>query len=233
MLVLFCCAGFTISGLSAGHINADCIGAYTMQGRKTGGRPTYKGGRGDERWVWYQADQGKWYVGDAGGVGTDSGFMLVKDSAATPDAVQGTWKVAEGFKRNKSATVAQIAGSSTLLPRNRTTDLGCCLAGGTGIRISGLSSSHGNAFILGDYTKQPGKEGGRPTYKGGARGDQCVWYYADEGDWWVGYASNIGTDAGSMFALAPSAATPDAVLAGQWFTSDGFQPNAALKCTRL
>jgi hypothetical protein len=60
-----------------------------------------------------------------------------------------------------------------------------------------------------------------------------VWYYADEGDWWVGSASNIGTDAGIMFALAPSAATPDAVLAGEWRTSEGFQPNAALKCTRL
>jgi hypothetical protein len=210
------------------------MGAYTMQGRKVGGRPTYKGGRDDDCWVWYYVDEGKWYIGDASGVGTAAGYMHVEDSAATPDAVQEAWEVLEGYKRNKGVTVTQIAGiySSTLLPRNRTTDLGCCLAGGSGIRISGLPSSHGDAFILGDYTKQPGTEGGRPTYKGGATGDQWVWYYADEGDWWVGSASNIGTDAGNMFAIAPSAATPDAVLAGQWRTSDGFQPNASVKCTR-
>jgi hypothetical protein len=206
------------------------MGVYAMQGRKVGGRPTYKGGGDDDRWVWYFSDQGRWIVGNAGSVGTASCFMYVKDSAATPDEVQGTWKVSEGHKRNKSAAVTQIAGSSTLLPRNRTTDLGCCLAGGTGIRISGLPSNHTATVILGVYTKQPGMEGGRPTYKGGATGDQWVWYYADEGDWWVGGASYIGKNAGTMYAQAPSAATPDAVPAGQWRATHGFQPNASVKC---
>jgi hypothetical protein len=151
--------------------------------------------------------------------------------------------VFEGFKRNQGVAVTQIAGSSTILPRNRITDLGCCLAGGTGIRISGLplnpAKQHPksvvrlDACILGDYTKQPGKEGGRPTYKGGADGDQAVWYYADEGDWLVGEAFNIGTNCGNMYAHVAPATTPDAVLAGQWFTSDGLRPNAAVKCTRL
>jgi hypothetical protein len=138
--------------------------------------------------------------------------------------------VLEDFKRNKGVTVAQIAGSSTLLPRNRTTDLGCCLAGGSGIRISGLPSSHGDACILGDYTKQPGTEGGRPTYKGGADGDQAVWYHADEAGWLVGRA--IGTHCGNMYAMVAYAATPDAVLAGQWLVSEGWVPKAAVKCTR-
>jgi hypothetical protein len=70
--------------------------------------------------VWYYADKGKWYVGPATAVGTKGGFMSVEDSAATPNAVQGTWTVAEGFKLNSSVTVTQIAGSSILLPHNRT-----------------------------------------------------------------------------------------------------------------
>jgi hypothetical protein len=201
-----------------------------MQGRKVGGRPTYKGGGDDDRWVWYH--QGKWIVGSAASVGTGGGSMYAHDSAATPDAVQETWMMLDGYKPNTGVTVTQIAGSSTLLPRNRTTDLSCCLAGGTDIRISGLPSSHGDAYILGDYTKQPGTEGGRPTYKGGVRGNQAVWYYADKEVWLVGDAKGIGSPIGHMNAHAPSAATPDAAPAGKWRTSDGFQPNAAVKCTR-
>jgi hypothetical protein len=67
------------------------MGTYAMQGRIVGGRPTYKGGRNDDTWVWYQADEGNWFVGNAVWVGTGAGYMAVKDSAATPDAVQGTW----------------------------------------------------------------------------------------------------------------------------------------------
>ena len=158
--------------------------------------------------------------------------MVVVDSAATPDAVQGTWLVSEGPKRNSSVAVTQIAGSSTLLPRNRTTNLGCCFAGESGIRISGLPSNHHRKRILGDYTKQPGTEGGRPTYKGGADGNQAVWYSADMEGWLVGPASSIGTNGGFVFALAPTAATPDAVPAGQWMVSDGWVPSVAVKCTR-
>jgi hypothetical protein len=219
------------SGLPADPDRA--MGAYAMQGRKAGGRPTYKGGCDDNKWVWYHADQEIWIVGIASEIGTAVGSMFVKDSAATPDAVQGTWMVGEGFKLNKRATVTQIAGSSILLPRNRTTDLGCCLAGGTGIRISGLPSSHDSAFILGDYTKQPQTEGGRPTYKRGTRGNMAVWYSAKhEGMWLVGPTRAIGKCDGIMYAQVASAATPDAVPAGKWKTSNGFQPNAAVKCTR-
>jgi hypothetical protein len=205
--------------------------AYAMQGRVVAARPTYKGGRDDDIWVWYVADHGEWWLGSASGVGTVGGYMFVQDSAATPDAVQGTWVVGEGSKRNSSVTVAQIAGSSTLLPRNRTTDLGCCFAGGSGIRISGLPSNHSNSQVLGDYTKQPGTEGGRPTYKGGARGDAAVWYFADRGMWRVGPARSIGTACGVMFAKAATAATPDAVPVGKWMVSEGWVPKAAVKCT--
>jgi hypothetical protein len=196
-----------------------------------GGRPTYKGGRGDI-WVYYYANHGAWMVGPASGVGTAGGLLCVKDSAATPDAVQGTWTVSEGPKRNSSVTVTQIAGSITLLPRNRTTDLGCCLAGGSGIRISGLPSNHNAARVLGDYTKQPGTEGGRPTYKVGANGSMAVWCSADQGVWHVGPASNIGTNTAAMFATAPTAATPDAVPAGEWTVSAGWVSIVAVKCTR-
>jgi hypothetical protein len=173
-------------------------------------------------------------VGPEATVGTAGGFMGVQDSAAaTPDAAKATWVVSGGFNLNSSVTVTQIAGSSTLLPRNRTTDLGCCLAGGSGIRISGLPSSHSSSQVLGDYTKQPGTEGGRPTYKGGARGDAAVWYSADEGVWMVGHARSIGTNSASMYATATTAATPDAVPAGEWMvSSDGTVPNAAVKCIR-
>jgi hypothetical protein len=83
-----------------------------MQGRVVGGRPTYKGGRNDDWWVWYYADHGTWMVGNASSVGTGGGHVGIKDSAATPDAVQGTWKVSTGYKRNSSVTVTQIAGST-------------------------------------------------------------------------------------------------------------------------
>jgi hypothetical protein len=192
----------------------------------------YKGGLDDDCWVWYCADKGKWVVGTAAAVSTGGGFMRVLDSAATPDAAQGAWQEGEGLTRNSSVTVTQIAGSSILLPRNRTTDLGCCLAGGSGIRISGLPSNHIAARILGDYTKQPGTEGGRPTYKGGARGNMAMWYSADMREWYVGPAINIGANGGFLVALASTAATPDAVPVGQWMVSAGFQPNVAVKCTR-
>jgi hypothetical protein len=100
------------------------MGAYAMQGRMSGGRPTYKGGRDDDTWVWYYADSGKWYVGIESDVGTAVGFMSVTDSAAaTPDAMQATWELAEGFKPNRSVKVERTAGSTTLVPHNRTTDL--------------------------------------------------------------------------------------------------------------
>jgi hypothetical protein len=73
--------------------------------------------------VWYYADRESWYVGNESGVGTSVGLMSVKDSAATPDAVQATWKVSEGFKPNRSVKVERTAGSTTLVPHNRTTDL--------------------------------------------------------------------------------------------------------------
>jgi hypothetical protein len=217
------------------------MGAYAIQGRMAGGRPTYKGGSGDDMSVWYVANHGNWVVAPAAAVGTAGGFserypkafMSVEDSAATPDAVQGTWKVSEGFKYNSSVTVTQIAGSILLLPRNRTTDLGCCFAGGSGIRISGLPSNHYSARILGDYTKQPGTEGGRPTYKGGVGGSMGMWYSADKGFWRVGPADRIGMNGCSMFAKASTAATPDAVPVGTWMVGDGFQPPiTAVKCTR-
>ena len=233
MLVVsvLCCAGFTLSGLPAGHAFVDCMGAYAMQGRMSGGRPTYKGGRDDDRWVWYYADRGKWLVGIEAGVGTIGGFMSVKDSAATPDAVQATWIVSEGFKPNRSVKVERTAGSTTLVPHNRTTDL--CFAG-DGLRISGLPAGHDSALVLGTYTKQPGTEGGRPTYKGGRGGELGVWYFASKKEWWVGDAGDVGTNVGFMVALGQQhAATPDAVPAGKWHVSEGWQPNAAVKCRRV
>ena len=96
-----------------------------------------------------------------------------------------------------------------------------------------MPSNHSAAQVLGDYTKQPGTEGGRPTYKGGADGDQAVWYSADKKNWWVGNAQDMGLDIGDMYAHASSAATPDAVPAGEWMVSvDGTVPNAAVKCIR-
>jgi hypothetical protein len=207
------------------------MGAYAMQGRMSGGRPTYKGGRDDDRWVWYYADEEFWFVGRESSVGTASSYMSVKDSAATPDAAQATWEVAEGYKPNRSVKVERTAGSTTLVPHNRTTDL--CFAG-DGLRISGLPAGHPVAPVLGTYTKQPGTEGGRPTYKGGRGGEQWVWYFAGKKNWWVGPADIVGTDGGYMVAQGQQhAATPEAVPAGKWMGSGGCQANAAVKGTRL
>jgi hypothetical protein len=207
------------------------MGAYAMQGRVVGGRPTYKGGRDDDMGVWYDADRGKWWVGNASSGGTAGGLVNVKDSAATPDAVQGTWKVAEPILRNNSVLVTQITGS-TAHYFLAIVQLTSGAAGGSGIRISGLPSNHHSVKVLGDYTKQPGTEGGRPTYKGGAGGSMAAWYSADRKKWRVGLASGIGIHGGSMkSAHAPTAATPDAVPARQWKTSQGGVPNVAVKCT--
>jgi hypothetical protein len=87
--------------------------------------------------------------------------------------------------------------------------------------------------VLGDYTKQPGTEGGKPMYKGGADGSMAAWYsQVDQGVWQVGYASNIGTNTAAMIATAPAAATPDAVPAGEWTVSAGWVSIVAVKCTR-
>ena len=207
------------------------MGAYMMQGRMVGGRPTYKGGRDDDMWVWYYANSGEWNVGIESAVGTNAASMFVKDSAATPDAAQATWWVPEGFKRNRSVKVERTAGSTTLVPHNRTTDL--CFAG-DGLRISGLPAGHDSARVLGTYTKQPGTEGGRPTYKGGRGGELGVWYFASLERWLVGLAGFVGTNGGIMFAQGQQhAATPDAVPAGNWRVCEGFQATAALKCTHL
>ena len=61
-----------------------------------------------------------------------------------------------------------------------------------------------------------------------------LWYFASKKKWLVGPAGSVGSDVGYMFAEGQQhAATPDAVPAGKWIVCEGFQANAAVKCTRL
>ena len=133
-------------------------------------------------------------------------------NAATPDAATATWTVAEGYKRNSSLTVTATAG-------------------GNGIRIAGLAAGHFSADCMGEYTRQAGLEGGKAWYKGGRDGDRAVWYHAGNGRWYVGPASDVGMNTCGIYAKS-TAATPDAVRAGTWETSEGFQPNSAVRCVR-
>ena len=104
-------------------------------------------------------------------------------------------------------------------------------AGGNGIRIAGLTAGHNCASCMGEYTRQAGLEGGKAWYKGGRDGDMAVWYCAGKGRWHVGKASNVGMNTCSIFAQS-TAATPDAVQAGTWHVSEGWQPNSAVRCLR-
>ena len=82
---------------------------------------------------------------------------------------------------------------------------------------------------MGKYTRQAGLEGGKAWYKGGRDGDRAVWYHAGNGQWLVGLASDVGTNVCSI-GVKSTAATPDAVQAGTWRVSEGFQPNSAVQC---
>ena len=120
------------------------------------------------------------------------------------------WTVGEAMKRDSSLTVTATAG-------------------GNGIRIAGLAAGHNCADCMGEYTRQAGLEGGKAWYKGGRDGDRAVWYHAGDGEWYVGDASWVGTTTCDILAKS-TAATPDAVRAGKWKTSEGFQPNRAVRC---
>jgi hypothetical protein len=206
-------AGFTLSGLPAGHAQADCMGAYTMQGRTNDGRPTYKGGRDGRLWVWYNARRGKWYVGPQGGFGTAGGGMGVEGrNAATPDAATATWQVSAGKTRVGSLTVTASAG-------------------GSGIRIAGLEAGHCYTLCMGEYTRQPGLEGGKAWYKGGRDGERAVWYYADKATWRIGKLRDVGRNT-SDISVKSDAATPDAVQAGTWRVGGAWPPNSAVQCTK-
>ena len=166
-----------------------------------------------DKWAWYHAGHEGWYVGPEGSVGMGGGYMYVEDrNAATPDAVIAAWNVSEGFKSNSSLTVTATAG-------------------GDGIRIAGLAAGHDNAPFMGEYTRQAGLEGGKAWYEGGCNGEWAVWYFAGNGYWNVGRRKNVGTNTKGIFGKS-TAATPDAVRAGEWQTSEGFQPNSAVRCVR-
>ena len=93
----------------------------------------------------------------------------------------------------------------------------------------GLAAGHHAAGCIGEYTRQAGLEGGKAWYKGGRDGDMAVWYHAGDGQWYDGLARNVGTRSCTITAVS-TAATPDAVRAGKWMTSEGFQPNSAVRC---
>ena len=82
---------------------------------------------------------------------------------------------------------------------------------------------------MGEYTRQAGLEGGKAWYKGGRDGDKAVWYHEGKGKWAVGSARNVGTSTCGIYSKS-TAATPDAVQAGKWKASEGFQPNSAVRC---
>jgi hypothetical protein len=140
--------------------------------------------------------------------------MSVKDSAATPDAAQATWQVFEGIEGNTPNRSVEV---------DRTP--------GDGVRISGLPAGHYSAVVLGTYIMQAGSYArrvvtqGRPAYKGGRDGKQWMWYNAKREQWWVGNDCMFAKD-------QKQAATPDAVPAGKWSVIEGWQVDAAVKCTK-
>ena len=95
--------GIRIAGLAAGHCCANYMGEYTRQAGLEGGKAWYKGGRGGNMAVWYNACQRVWVVGLAGNVGTNAADIFAISTVATPDAVRaGTWSVSESSQPNSA-----------------------------------------------------------------------------------------------------------------------------------
>jgi hypothetical protein len=95
----FAGSGLQISGLDNDHRRVSILGTYTLQSGQQAGKPTYVGGRGGTKGVWYTS--GRWTVGPKSHMGTTTTDMKAEVDTATPDAVTaGKWELSRGMVAN-------------------------------------------------------------------------------------------------------------------------------------
>jgi hypothetical protein len=200
-----------LTGLSAQHEAADCMGRYTRQARTHDKKPTYKGGRDKDMAIWFHDEEGFWCVGSEQEIGTNACSMYAFDTAPTPDAVLSTWSVDTRLEADERVNVCStsISANTASQPQQQH------YAPPT-IAVVGLyASSHCAYAYAGVYTMTQRKEGGMAVYEGGRDGKQAIWQ-DKHGGWCVGITEDIGTDTCHMFVNNDLAAvTPDAVQE-QW-----------------
>ena len=91
-----------ISGLAAGHVQANTSGEYIrLPARQNDGKPVYKQ-QGGSNHMWWESSQSVWYVGSEASIGKSQGLLYVEDSAAYPELITGTWQAAVGGKWSAS-----------------------------------------------------------------------------------------------------------------------------------
>jgi hypothetical protein len=195
-----------LTGLSAQHVAARCMGRYTRQARTPGYLPTYKGGRDKNMAIWFEEEGNCWCVGSEEGIGSTSCAMYAIDKAPTPDAVLATWSVERPPEVDERVQVCSALTAATAVsqlqqhPQAPPT-----------IAVVGLDASSRYAGV---YTKQLRQEGGMAVYEGGLDGKRAIWQ--NQNGWWVvGITDEIGTTCCYMYVKDPAAVTPD-VAKEQW-----------------
>jgi hypothetical protein len=87
-----------VKGVPAHHpAFAQMNGKYRQQALTIDGRPTFKGGDGGNRAIWYSESTGSWRIGGGIFVGTAVHLLHAKDTASMPNAVKSTWEILNGF----------------------------------------------------------------------------------------------------------------------------------------
>jgi hypothetical protein len=95
-----------VKGVPANYLAfAQLNGKYRQQALKVDGRPTFKGGEGSNRAIWYSRSAGSWRIGNGDFVGTAVYQIHAKDTASTPSTVKSTWKIWSGARVNLYAKV--------------------------------------------------------------------------------------------------------------------------------
>jgi hypothetical protein len=193
-----------ITGLSAQHVAADCMGRYTRQARTYGKKPLYKGGRNKNMSIWFEEEGNCWCVGSEEEIGSTLCCMCAfdNDNAPTPDAVLSTWnvdvfpEVDDRIRACCASTEATIASQPQQQHYAPPT-----------IAVVGLDAS--SLLCAGMYTKQQRKEGGMAVYEGGRDGKRAIWHHQN-GWWCVGEMVHIGTASCYMYVNDPAAVSPNA-----------------------
>jgi hypothetical protein len=190
-----------LTGLSAQHAAAGCMGRYTRQARTHDKKPTYKGGRDKDMSIWFWEEGNCWCLGGEKEIGTNSGFMYAVDTAPTPDAVLSTWSVNTRLEADERVKVCSTSTSANTASQPQQQHQALPV-----LAVVGLDASSRYAGV---YTKQLREEDGMTVYKGGVEGKKAICHH-ENGGWCVRETVHIGTEGCYMFVNDP-AVTPDAV----------------------
>ena len=209
------CPTIYMTGMPRAH--ADSMGAYALQpGNATGGRPAYFDTT-NGLWLYFYPTPGSsfngWWISPNLGK-YNFAYLVVGDTAQTPDAITATWLVYPSATPNGSSYQPAPSVKATCTP--------CPV-----ITMAGTPPTH--ADLMRAYTLQPGNTtGGRPAYLNVDTG-QWVYFYAPSGYWHTGPA--LGSDSPAYLIAGDTAQTPDAVTTEWEVWTDSWQPAPSIKVT--